>query len=150
MPSVSRGFRPNLLSVIIHCVNRSLMLRVCNLWKFKHYLFVFVFFLIYCVRSWSCLLSINLVIKADYRLFISNVQISKHGRVTNWKTVINRRLIKSTIVLLCLPYVCCIHGHFLQNSVTRSLIIFTHLFFKHFFSNFFKIVFFRNRGKPIL
>jgi len=53
-------FLANMFSLTTYYFNCSLMLRVCNLWQFRHYLF-FSFYLL-CL-FFSCLLPINLVNK---------------------------------------------------------------------------------------
>ena len=50
---------PNMPSVTTYYVNCSLMLSVCNLWQFRHDLFLVVFS-IYSVYSFSCLLTNNI------------------------------------------------------------------------------------------
>ena len=55
-------------NVLYYYVNCSLMLRMCNVWLFRHYLFLFFSFLfsLYLLYLFfSCLLPINLVNKVD-------------------------------------------------------------------------------------
>ena len=73
------GFKPGVkerwsYKCTTYYVNCSLMLRVCNMWQFRHHFicfFSFVFSLYLLHLFFSCLLPINLVNKVDYSIYNS-------------------------------------------------------------------------------
>jgi len=77
-------------------VNCSLMLRVCNLWQFRHYLFlkfsfiVFVPVLVYCQLTWWLQSTIAQWRDSNYNMI--NVYQKKTRQI--WKSVVSSNMIK--------------------------------------------------------